>query len=221
MNRAALSRLHPKRLLASSRSAKPIISTFADAVGLVYFGFVSQRDDEHHIVRGMTVSTAHKDNHYCIGTYDEYDVVFVERTDTLKDGKRHVWHILEFDLKISADIPHAFIGSHDRSRGFQELVGLKYPSLLPTTLGQTAQYPAAFAQLFDIYVTPAHAVSLEHIITPNLAEKMGTHFAGLTVEIAEQALYVYSEKSHISVDLLTTMLQNGAWLAARIDENSR
>ena len=95
-------RLHEvlqRRLKPGPHSTKRIVNQFADEFGLVYFGYVSQRSDEHHIVRGMTVSTNHHDDHYCIGTFDTYDVVFVERSDTLRNGKKHQWHIMEFDLK--------------------------------------------------------------------------------------------------------------------------
>lgn len=208
------------RLLGSSPT-KQVIRQFADEAGLVYFGYVSQRSDEHHILRGMTVSTKHHDDHYCIGTYEDYDVVFVERSDRLRSGKKHQWHIMEFDLKSDKDIPHAFIGSGKHGLGFHELLATKYPALQPSSLGRTAEYPASFSSRFSIYVTPAHAVAIEHIITPTIAATIAEHFVGLVIEITEHALYVYSEKSHLTVPLLDAMLKNGAWLAARIDENSR
>lgn len=208
------------RLLGASPT-KRVIRQFAEESGLVYFGYVSQRSDEHHILRGMTVSTKHHDDHYCIGTYEDYDVVFVERSDQLRSGKKHQWHIMEFDLKTTTDIPHAFIGSGKHGQGFHELLATKYPTLQPTTLGKTAQYPASFSSQFAVYVTPAHAITIEQLITPDVAATIAQHFSGLVVEITDRALYVYSEKSHLSEALLNAMLKNGAWLASRIDENSR
>jgi len=199
---------------------KKVIREFADDAGLVYFGYVSQRSDEHHILRGMTVSTKHHDDHYCIGTYEGYDVVFVERSDQLRNGKKHQWHIMEFDLK-RADMPHTFIGSGKHGLGFHELLATKYPNLQPVALGKTAEYPPAFHARFATYVTPAHAVTIEQFITPDVAAMLAEHFAGLVVEITEHALYVYSEKAHLTAALLDAMLKNGAWLASRIDENSR
>lgn len=208
------------RLLGSSPS-KGVIRDFADDAGLVYFGYVSQRSDEHHILRGMTVSTKHHDDHYCIGTYENYDVVFVERSDELHSGKKHVWHIMEFDLKTTSDIPHAFIGSGKHGQGFHELLSTKYPALQPTPPGQTGPYPSSFTTRFSLYVTPAHAVSIEQLVTPTLAATIADHFSGLVIEITDRALYIYSEKPHLSRELLDTMLRNGAWLAAQLDENSR
>jgi len=198
-----------------------MVIEFADRSGMVYFGYVSQRTDEHQIVRGLTVSTDHVDDHYCIGTYDQYDVMFVERSDELKSGKRHTWHIMEFDLKSTADIPHFFIGSSKHGQGFHELLGTKYPALHAMTLGATAEYPASFTSYFSSYVTPAHLVVMERLITPEIAETIADHFKGVVMEVTEQALYLYSEKSHLTADLLDTMLQNGVWLAKQIDQNSR
>jgi hypothetical protein len=208
------------RLLGASPT-KRVIRQFADEAGLVYFGYVSQRSDEHHILRGMTVSTKHHDDHYCIGTYEGYDVVLVERSDQLHSGKKHQWHIMEFDLKTTADVPHAFIGSGKHGLGFHELLATKYPHLQPATLGRTAEYPTTFTSRFAVYVTPAHAVAIEQLISPSDAATFAEHFSGLVVEITDHALYVYSEKSHLTEALLTAMLKNGAWLAARIDESSR
>ena len=219
MPKLALSSVLQRRV--GSRSTRKIIEAFAERTGMVYFGYVSQMHDEHHILRGMTVSTNHHDDHYCIGTIDGYDAVFVERTDTLKSGKKHRWHIMEFDLKTTADIPHAFIGSGKHGMGFHELMSMKYSSLAPTSLGQTTPYPAAFLRAFTAYVTPAYAVRLETLLPPQTAEVVSTHFSGLVVELTEQAVYIYSEKPHLTTELLTTMAKNGAWLASQIDKNSR
>lgn len=210
-----------KTLSSNSRSSKRLAMEFSDAAGLVYFGYVSQRDDEHHIVRGVTVSTKHRDDHYCIGTHDGYDVVFVERSDTLHSGKDHIWHIIEIDLKSESDIPHMFISSHARAAGFHELLKTKYHSMLPHAMGSTQPYPSSFTSAFNINTTPAHAMVAEQLITPEIAAKMAAHFKGLTVEITHDALYVYSEKAHATQELLMTMLTNGVWLAEQLDKNSR
>lgn len=216
-----LSSIVRNKLLPGGSGTKKIITNFAESVGMVYFGYVSQSSDEHHIVRGMTVSTKHHDDHYCIGTYESYDVVFVERTDTLRNGKKHSWHIIEFDLKAPADIPHVFIGSGKHGHGFHELLNIKYSSMQPITLGASQQYPADFASKFQLYTTPAHALALEQLITPEVASVVASHFTGLVVEVTDQALYIYSEKAHLSSELLEIMLKNGVWLAAQLDKNSR
>ncbi len=218
---AKFSSMVPKALLPSAQATKRLVLEFADRSGMVYFGYVSQRSDDHHIVRGLTVSNKHVDDHYCIGTYEGYDVVFVERSDELRSGKRHVWHILEFDLKTTVDIPHLFIGSATRGYGFHELLETKYPALTAVTLGATGMYSADFSSHYAVYVRPEHAIAAERIITPDVAAIAGSHLKGLVMEITEQALYVYSEKPHLTSDLLDAMLSGGVWLAAQIDQNSR
>ncbi|MDQ5932714.1 MAG: hypothetical protein QG649_799 [Patescibacteria group bacterium] len=201
--------------------SKRIVKSFAEEHGLVCFGYVSQRTDEHHIVRGMTVSTKHHDDHYCIGTFDGYDVVFVERADTLQTGKKHIWHIMEFDLRVARDIPHVFIGPDRHGNGFHELLSIKYSSMQPAQLGATAQYPDSFAKSFTLYCTPAHAIEIEQVINPELAHTIATHYEGLVLEIAHDSLFVYSERSHMTPALLSTMLKNGVWLAEKIDQKSQ
>lgn len=216
-----LSSFIPKHLLPSSQATRRLVANFAEDSGMVYFGFVSQRSDDHHIVRGLTVSNKHVDDHYCIGTYEGYDVVFVERTDSLRSGKRHTWHILEVDLKTATDLPHLFLGSPTRGHGFHELLQTKYPALQPVKLGVTGEYPISFTSHFSLYTAPAHAVRAEQLITPSVATALADHFKGLVVEVADQSLYVYSEKSSLSAELLDVMVKNGRWLAEAIDQNSR
>lgn len=210
----------PRHLLPSTQATKRVVNNFAEEYGLVYFGYVSQRSDDHHIVRGLTVSNQHIDDHYCIGTYEGYDVVFVERRDHIH-GRDHVWHIMEFDLTSGSDIPHSFIGSGTHGKGFHELLSAKYPALLPHNFGLTGQYPANFTGSFVAYSSPAHALDLELLITPTEAAVIGSHFKGLVIELTEQALYIYSEKSHVNPDLLVAMIKNGVWLAQSIDKNSQ
>lgn len=221
MSNAKLTSFVPRKLLSPSKNTKRIIMDFASTCGLVYFGYVSQRSDEHHIVRGMTVSTNHHDDHYCIGTFETYDAVFVERSDTLRNGKKHSWHIVEIDLKTDQDIPHVFIGAGKHGNGFHELLATKYSTMQPVALGATMQYPTEFADKFTLYTTPAHAVMVEQLISPEISAVIASHFIGLVIEITDQALYIYSEKAHASVNLLATMLQNGVWLANNLDKNSR
>ena len=211
----------PKHLLPSTQTSKRLITEFADTSGMVYFGYVSQRSDDHHIVRGFTVSTKHIDDHYCIGTHEGYDIIFVERTDSLRSGKQHTWHILEIDLKTGVDLPHLFIGSSKQTHGFHELIKTKYHTMHPVSLGATAAYSKDFLAEFGVYTTPAHAITTEQLLPPDDTAVIASHFKGLAFEVIEQSLYVYSEKPHITKDLLQAMLTNGLWLAGKIDQNSR
>ena len=207
--------------LKGDKHVKKMIQDFAERSNLVYFGYVSQLSDEHKIVWGMTVSTKHRDHHYCIGTVNHYDVVFVERTDTILTKHTHTWHIMDFDLKSTVDIPHMFIGSSRHGQGFHSLLKAKYPMMVPAELGMTGRYVDDFTHHYSIYVSAAKSVMAEQFITPEIAQTIAKHFKGLVIEITTDALYIYSEKPNLTPQLLDTMLTNGAWLAAAIDEKSQ
>lgn len=209
----ALSPLHIKAV----KNKKRIINNFCDDYGLVYFGSVSQREDDHQIVRGLTVSNAHKDSHYCIGSNDGYDVIFVERSDTILTNNRHVWHIMEIDLKLAKDLPHIFIGSPTHGMGFHTLLKTKYPYLSCAPLGAFGKHSTEFTDFFYMFTRPDQWVMAERIFTPDITETVGKHFRGLVLEIAKDSLFVYSEKPYLTPQLLTTMLTNGIWLARMID----
>lgn len=214
---AAVSPLHLRQMLQKKR----LIHSFCEQNGLVYFGFVNQRDDDHHIVRGLTVSNAHRDHHYCIGTHDDYDVVFVERSDTILTSHHHIWHILEIDLKRARDIPHIFIGSPTHGMGFHSLLSAKYPQLHPAHLGVFGVPSTDFRNNFTLYAKPDQWLAAEKIFTTEVTEMIAKHFRGLVLEVYQDSLYVYSEQPRLSAKLLQTMLQNGIWLAKTIDEKSQ
>lgn len=214
------------RILSPARvhrriNKRRLINAFCERSGLVYFGFVSQRDDDHHIVRGLTVSNNHHDNHYCIGSHEGYDVVFVERSDTILTEHRHIWHIFEIDLKFGRDLPHIFIGSPTHGMGFHSLLKAKYPSLHPAHLGVFGRHDTSFVDFFKLYAKPDQWLAAEKIFTPDVTAKIGEHFRGLVLELHDDSLYIYSEKPQLTGGLLDTMLQNGIWLASTIDTKSQ
>ena len=61
------------RHIVRSRMTSSAVRKFADSLGMVYFGLVNQRNDEHRLVRGHTVSATHRDDNYCVGTIRGYD----------------------------------------------------------------------------------------------------------------------------------------------------
>ena len=206
----------PQVLQPAAKAQLRTIKQFAERAGLVYFGFVSQRNDEHHLIRGLTVSVNHADNHYCIGSVNEYDVMFVERTDTI-NKKHHSWHILQIDLHTKRDIPHALIVSAKNEQALRGLIETKYPLLAPMRLGATALYPDDFTLAYRLITNPANVVEVEQWIRPETAALIATHFRGFEVELANNSLYVYSDKTRLNGKLLDTLLTNSIWLARVLD----
>lgn len=213
-------RLVPAKVI-QSRLHKRVYMQFADKTGLVYFGYVDQRNDEHSLVRGLTVSAHHRDNHYCIGSFEDYDITLVERNDTIhfpgKPARAHNWIIMSFDLHQPVDLPHVFLGLHTHDETFYAQLFTKFShfSRLPATM--LAGYDHAFVQRYAIYANPSQLVSAQRLFHPALAKLVAEHFGGLTVEISEGSLYLYAENHRPSLALLEKMIKYGVWLAKTID----
>lgn len=203
--------------LVRTRLTKGVISRFAEKVGLVYFGYVNQKDDDHRLVRGHTVSQTHLDNHYCIGTVRGYDVVLVSRNDVVRtrNGKleRCHWLIYTIDLHTRHSIPHCYIGHQSRDTVF----AAAYEQLYPIVLGSTAEYSRRFLSEYTVYSTAAHALDIERILSPQVAEVISAHFSSASFEIEDNTIYLYIESEHPSEALLEKLLSNGLWLAESID----
>lgn len=204
-----------------SRLHQRVFMHFAEKVGLVYFGYVDQRSDDHRLVRGLTMSARHRDNHYCIGTFQNYDVTLVERTDTLKfpgkPAKSHNWIIMEFDLHTKADLPHVFLGLHTHSETFYAHLFTKFASLTKVPLGTFGTYDPAFVNRYTVYTQPAMALEAERLFDQPTTKIIADHFGSLTVEIADNCLYLYAEHQRPTEALLERMIKYGAWLAASVD----
>lgn len=214
--------------ITSHYSTKRVIQHFAESMGLVYFGQAATVDDdeEEQVVRGVTVSVSHHDAHYCVGTYEGYDVSFVERTDHLKPNpgapsKPHTWHIIEIDLHTKRDLPHVFVGQHTHTEAFYRQLFIKFPALRPVRLGALAAYDNHFLSTYRIYTRPTNTLEVERVLTPQVTGMISKHFGNLAIEIAHETLYIYSEHNHVGHALLEAMLKNGVWLARQIDEANK
>lgn len=213
-------RLVPAKVV-QSRLHKRVYRQFADKIGLVYFGYVDQRNDEHRLVRGLTVSSKHRDNHYCIGSFDDYDVTLVERTDTLRFPGKPVrtfnWIIMVFDLQHSVDLPHLFLGLHTHGDSFYAQLFTKFSTLANVPLESLSGYDRAFLHQYTLYADPSQMLSAERLFNQSLTKTITEHFGGLTIEISEGCLYLYAEHQRPSAALLEKMLRYGIWLAKTID----
>lgn len=208
-----------------SRLHKRVYMNFAEKIGLVYFGYVDQRYDEHRLVRGLTLSANHRDNHYCIGTFQNYDVTLVERTDTIKfpgkPPKSHNWIIMAFDLKTPVDVPHIFLGLHGHSETFYAHLFTKFSTLSKVPLGTFGAYDPAFINRYAVYTQPAKSLDAERLFDQDIAKVIADRFGSLTIEVADNCLYLYAEHQRPTEALLERMLKYGVWLAQSIDARSQ
>lgn len=203
--------------LVKMRMTRGIIEGFADKIGLVYFGYVDQRDDEHRLIRGHTVSQTHQDNHYCIGTVRGYDIMLALRNDVVRTPAGHDqrchWLIYTIDLHVKADVPHIYVGHRSRDEAF----AASYRQLHPLAIGGLGAYPHAFSSEYTIYGAATNTLLIEQIINPHIAEVIATHFQSVSIEIEDKTVYLYVEAERPNEALLEKMLSNGLWLAESID----
>jgi hypothetical protein len=205
-----------------SRSRRTAIIKFSAKFGFVYFGHVDQHDDEHHVIRGLTASSSHQDEHYSVGSFDGYDVSLVDRYDIISHPTRalrtHRWLIFEIDLHNGKDLPHVFLGGHSSSGTSYEKLFTSLPSLQPVPLGTFGMHSDEFTKRYSFYAAATQFIEVEKIFSVEITRTIAAHFWPLSVELYEGSLFIYSDNKTVSGSLLETMLKNGLWLAAQIDE---
>lgn len=213
----------PSRVL-QARAHRRVFTQFAEKTGLVYFGYVNQRDDEHRLVRGLTQSAYHKDENYCIGSHEGYDITLVQRSDMLsfpgKPKKNHTWLIMTFDLHARVDLPHMFLGLHTHGETFYSQVFTKFPQLAKVPLGHLGVYAGTFASRYALYSPVAQLLVAQRLFGGEVAQKIMESFGSLTLEVTDNVLYVYSEHQRPTQALLGRMLTSGLWLAKKLDEEA-
>jgi len=200
---------------------KKIIMRFAGRVGLIYFGVVNQHSDEHTIIRGLTVSPTHRDNHFCVGTVNGYDVSMVDRVDiklapdgsTISDN----WLVFAIELRSKTSVPHFLIDAKNSDTHLQHLLSSTYPNMKEVDLEAFEPYDAEFVSRFSVFTLPAMTQEIHDIIMAKTAKVLGAHFWPLSIEQNKNILYIYSTQEKITPSLLSSMLENGLWLAAQID----
>lgn len=217
--RRAFRHMLPGHIVKSSLTRRTI-QRIANRLGFVYFGFVSQRDDDHKLVRGHTVSGTHIDNHYCLGTIQGYDTTIVTRNDVIVTRKateqRVHWLIVTFDLHTRYDIPHIYIGHRAREEAFSA----SYEELKAIIPGTYAPYDKKFLEDYTLYASPSRALDVERIIPAETAHVIASRFRGASIEIEDNIVYLYIESQHPSEVLIEKLLENGLWFAQIVDGNT-
>jgi hypothetical protein len=197
-----------------------IVTAFAEKLGLVYFGRVDQYTDDHHSVRGFTASPHHEDNHYSVGSFDGYDVSYVQRSEQLDSGDIRKWSIVEVDLHHDTGIPHLVVTAKGHADGAYDALFAASSHLLPIPMGTVNQYDQEFVSRYTTYTQASHFIRAEHLIDSDVSRTIAAHFWPLSVEIRDQMLIVYSVHQRMSLHLLETMLKNALWLAHHIDSHA-
>lgn len=211
--------LSPHHVLKRLSGAR-IYNDVARVYGLVYFGSVSAHDDEHEIVRGLTVSAVHQDRHYCVGTVEGYDVVLLERTDNLsfpgKPTEAQRWIMLQVDLQ-GVQLPHVFLDSRQHSSTFYDTLFAKFARFSAVDGNVFADHDPRFAHSFTVYADPNDQLEMIHLLRGDITATLGHHFTHFDFELFDDRLIVYSSNRAPSKQLIDHMLRVGIWFAREIE----
>lgn len=206
------SRIAPGNIL-QKKATGAVIRAFAESIGMVYFGHVNQRDDEHRLLRGVTVSNTHVDEHYSVGTYQRYDIALtVRRNAADKSRQLPTWTIVTIDLHSDYDIPWTIM----TPRANTQLVASHHTQLteLPMTHSQTA---LQFNQTNTLFGTMTHALEVERLFSDIILHGLTSSFRDLSVEVVDNTVYVYLQTQTPTKRELERLVSNGVWLAQHLD----
>lgn len=198
-----------------------VIRKFANRYDLVYFGTV-HADDEARIVRGMTRSISQRDANYLVGTAHDRDVIFLQRSDTLRAAnqkKKEVynWNILMIDLH-NVLLPHVFLGGRTRyGAAFREAVAIKERDLVDLPYGFLSGYDPVYGERFSTRISAASSNMFSSLLPPERAAVLAHHFDMFDYEWYDDTLYVYFLANRPTMQQLEKMLKAGIWLANEID----
>lgn len=188
---------------------------------MLYFGAVDWQKDDFIPIKGFSVSTTHVDNHYCVGTIDDYNVRLVNRFDAIVGYDNSIKYnnllITSIELKTKIDIPHIFINSVNNSNCIYNLLFENSRYLKALELGLFESYSPEFLNRFTIYANPIDNIFTQKLFDSNTTKVLSSHFWPYSAEIKDNILYIYSNAEKASIHTLDTMATVGIWLAKNID----
>jgi len=210
-----------RRYSPQIRSRGRVIRSFANKVNFVYFGTVDQHEDDHEVIRGLTVSTSHRDTHYAVGAYDGYDVSLVDRFDVIKHGHdaptEHNWAILQVSL-TNTDLPHIFLKPKGHSPAAYNKFFTAYNTLHIVNTMFLAAHSPEFHARYDVFGISSRALEIEESLTTQVTNTIAARFWPHAIEIFEGKLYVYITEHRLNETMLGATLESATWLASVLDK---
>jgi len=198
-----------------------LLKRFAKKLGLVYFGSVDQKRDEHDVIKGLTVSTTHKDTHYAVGAYDGYDISLVDRFDTVlgRDGVKaeQTWFILRIDLETETGLPHLFLRPLTHSQEAYSRFFTAFHQLLPINSMLNDAHGSEFHGRYELYATTSRLHDIEEYFTSEVSQMIAARLWPHAIELIDNKLYIYTTNEKLNDTILNTALESGLWLARIFD----
>ncbi|MAU33897.1 hypothetical protein CMN23_02065 [Candidatus Saccharibacteria bacterium] len=197
-----------------TRQRGKVLKSFSRKLGLVYFGAVDQHQDDHDIVRGMTVSTTHTDKHFAVGAYEGRDLAIVDRADTMQlaEGERHyhAWTILQLNLGTAKELPHLFFSPRHREMHFDHYF---HAQRQLTDVSSSFQPNTEFVQRYQLYLSPQLMPDAEGILSDSILSGLSVRFWPHAIEIIDGKLIVYLTEHRLDETVLGAAVQSALWLA--------
>jgi hypothetical protein len=200
------------------RSRSRTLKQFASKLGLVYFGLVDQHVDEHDVIRGVTASTSHRDEHYAVGSYDGYGISVVDRSDIVGPSPNQTeqhWVILQ--IKLDQPTPKLFIKPMNHDSGeYDRLLDVNV-DYKPLNEFFETRFSEEFLSRFVVYGAPGKIGEIEALLTPEFAQELAAHIWPQAIELSDQTLYAYISSKEPTDTEINTALVAALWLAHRLD----
>ncbi len=210
---------HKVRRILSSRQRGTVIQSVAKKLGLVYFGSVGH-DDEHEVIRGITVSVSHRDSHFAIGSFDGYDVSVVDRDDTVASGDALVhrrWAIIQVALKHAPAVSDVILLPHDTKHHYAHAFsGLRH--IQPVDMLVAEPYSQEFLRRYAVLAASHQALDVNRMVTPALADLAALRLWPHAAELKEAKLLVYITEDRLSETVLRVAIESALWLADSLDQ---
>ena len=203
--------------MRDTRRRGRVLRSLSKSLGLVYFGAVDHRHDDHDVVRGLTLSTTHRDAHYMVGSFDGYDIALVDRIDSSgKDVTK--WVIIQVRLKIDHAVPHIILVPHVHQARFdRSIAGLRHVQPIDSLVPE--QYPHDVTQRYTLY-GPAHdTLTVQQYITPQRAHSLAIRLWPNALELKDGMLLVYIQEHRLDKTVLAATVESALWLADQIDDS--
>ena len=198
------------------------LRSFSGTIGLVHFGSVHQHDDDYAAIHGFTASLTHQDTHYAVGTYNGFNIRFVNRFDVIRvagnPNHEQLWTILEIELE-NRSLPHMFFVPTGREAGEYGRIHATQPNIHPLNSALSDIRSPEFHGRFQILANPSHSHTVESFFTSPIIAGIASRFWPHGIEIERGKLLVYITEHRLDKAVLESALLSGLWLAETIDES--
>ena len=203
------------------RARSAALKKFADKLGLVYFGSVDQHDDDYSPIRGFTASITHKDSHYLVGTYNDYDVRIVDRFDVIPlAGKSHeqLWTIFEVSL-TNKNSPHVVFVPTGHEGGEYSRLFTTQTHLQPINTMALQNHSREIHGRFQIMAKTSDVPHVEQLLPSPTVVGIAARFWPHGIELRDGKLYLYLTQHRLEKAALETAIASLVWLAEVFDES--